>query len=159
MKNSFKERLIELWQEIWPMLLVLAILCLAVLASGCKSAHDVPVMHDTTYINKVEFRDRYIHDSVWNDRYHTVYVSGDTVYIHDSVWMGKWKIAHDSIYMHDTEYVSKDVPVEVVKVVKKTNWTMTLTLTAIFLVLFWAQKKGILAKFWTTIKGVFHVKN
>lgn len=142
--NDFRDKMEELLLMVWPLLLVLSISCLAVLASGCKSSHDIPVVHDTTYVNKIEYRDRLIHDSVFNDRYHTIYTTGDTVYIHDSVSYNKWKIVHDSVYLHDTIYRYKDNPVEVVVYKNKYHWWLPILVLIVFGfgVAYWYLKKG-----------------
>lgn len=152
-------RIKEIFLEIWPFMLVLAILCFAILASGCKSVHDLQVIHDTTYINKIEYRDKIIHDSTYVRDSIMVYKNGDTIFL--DRWHDRWhdRFIHDSAYIHDTTYVDNEIPVEVVKIVKKTNWTWTILLLAFFLALIWAQKEGFLRKILEFTKGLFHVRN
>lgn len=88
-----------------------SVLALCLLVAGCKTTHDiveVPVyVHDTvnTYHN--------IYDSIYIDKWHTVYVNGDTVRLADSVVLYRYKTRTDTIY----KYIEK--PVEVIKEVIK----------------------------------------
>ena len=91
--------------------LLLFIICL----SGCKTTHEIPVIHDTTYIVNTEYKNRYLHDSVYVDRYHEIFVKGDTVIIHDSVYEHGTIQFYDTVKVTDTCYRYKDVPVEVIK--------------------------------------------
>lgn len=104
-------KLIKFVREYWS--LIVGVTILVVMLSSCKGTKVIPVVHDTTYVSKIEYKDRLIHDSVYTDKYHTIFQKGDTIFIHDSVWNGQWKVAHDSVYVHDTLYKSKDKPVMV----------------------------------------------
>ena len=82
--------------------LILAMLMFFALC-GCKSARatvEIPVLiHDTTQTV------RELHDSTFIDRWHTQWISGDTIYIHDSI--DRWH----SIIRRDTAYWYREVPV------------------------------------------------
>ena len=59
-------------------------------------------------------RTEYRIDSVYVDRYHTIWKQGDTVYIHDSI--DRWRTRHDSIYaykyINTTDTIYQKVEVE-----------------------------------------------
>jgi len=84
------------------------LLFLMLFASGCKTiqpvveTHEIYV-HDTTQLV----------DSIYQDRYHTVYTKGDTIYKIDSVWLYKYKFIERNVdvYVHD----SVPYPVELYK--------------------------------------------
>ena len=106
--------------ENWIFLIFLVILAFMIMICGCSSTKTIPTAHDTVYINNTQYQDRYVHDSIW--QHDSVYftIAGDTV------WMEKWHtkyiehIKYDSVEVHDTNYVSKEVPVEVEKIKYKT---------------------------------------
>ena len=76
---------------------------------GCKTSAGVvaPVVH---YRDSIQVQTEYIHDSIYHDRWHTIYIKGDTVYKTDSVVLFKWK----SIEVHDTLRISTTDTVPVV---------------------------------------------
>lgn len=92
---------------------VAVMMCVSCLPS-CKSVKVV-----------TEYRDRFVHDttqvvdSVFQDRYHTIYKDGDTIYKVDSVFLYKYKyLNHDvEVYIHD----SIPYPVEVEKIIRRRN--------------------------------------
>lgn len=97
----------------------LALIVLVMLVAGCsRHTTGVPVyIHDTvTAVQKV-------HDSVSVDKWHTVYINGDTVRVTDSVTVIRWHTTHDTV-REVTE-----VPVEVVRTVEVerslTWWQLT----------------------------------
>lgn len=59
-------------------------------------------------------RTEYRIDSVYVDRWHTIWKQGDTVYIHDSI--DRWRTRHDSIYaykyINTTDTITNTVYVE-----------------------------------------------
>ena len=92
---------------------------LCLLLTGCKGLRqtvEVPVyVHDTTYVAKE------VHDSTYIDKWHTIYINGDTVRLHDSIVVYRYKIKADTIY----NYVEKPVTVtttETVEVKKPLEW-------------------------------------
>lgn len=103
----------------------------------------------------IEYRDRYITqtevrvDSVWNDRYHTEYMKGDTIFIRDSVWRDRWhyETRVDSVIVRD----SIPYPVEVVKEVRVRNaydrftargfWILLVSLLIAIVVWFFTKTK------------------
>ncbi len=105
--------------------LILLVVMIPVL-TGCSRktvAHVVVPVHDTVYQNTVQ------HDSIFTDRWHThyEYIKGDTLHLIDTFYTDRWR----SKEVHDTTYISNDVPVpyEVkVDVEKKLNWWQKLTM-------------------------------
>lgn len=77
---------------------------------GCKSVAPivVPTVHNR---DSVRAEETYKHDSIFTDRWHTIYIQGDTVFIHDSIFTDRWH----TLRVHDTLSVSTSdtVPVEV----------------------------------------------
>lgn len=73
---------------------------------GCETTRvveQVPVyVHDTTVVV------REVYDSIYVDRWHAVYVEGDTVLVRDSVVLMRWRERTDTAYV----YVEKPVEVE-----------------------------------------------
>lgn len=80
-----------------------------VLATSCQSEKYLPHQNDTIYVNKVEYITDRILDSVYIDKYHTIYQKGDTIYKTDSIIDYRWRLQHDTILVKDTVYKSKDV--------------------------------------------------
>lgn len=89
--------------------------CLLLLATSChqlKHTVEVPVyVHDTTFVSKE------VHDSTYIDKWHTVYVNGDTVRIRDSIVVYRYRTKTDTsyIYVEKPVIVSKTETVEVKK--------------------------------------------
>ncbi|MBQ0098824.1 MAG: hypothetical protein KBS62_07850 [Oscillospiraceae bacterium] len=81
---------------------------------SCSSVNHLPAT-DTIYVTKTEYVDKIVVDSVWQDRWHTIYTSGDTIYARDSIYVYKYKCTHDTLLLTDTLYKVKNVPYEVEK--------------------------------------------
>lgn len=97
-------------RKVW---LILCVLVSAILY-GCRTTRQavevVPrVIHDTHI--------EYVHDSIWQDRWHDRWLSGDTVFMHDSIYIEKWRTKRDTIKSVDSipYVVEVEVPVEVEK--------------------------------------------
>lgn len=105
--------------------LILLVVMIPVL-TGCSRKTVAPVVvpvHDTVYQNTVQ------HDSIFTDRWHThyEYIKGDTLHLIDTFYTDRWR----SKEVHDTTYISNDVPVPyevMVEVEKKLNWWQKLTM-------------------------------
>lgn len=88
------------------------ICCFILILSGCS-----PKM--TPYpveVKKIEWRDKYIRDSIFEKEYINTYQKGDTVFKDRYVYVYKDKIKNDSVYICDTirvPYPVKGDPVEV----------------------------------------------
>lgn len=85
--------------------ILIYIICVASMLAGCrtiKEAH-TEMSRDTLIVKTYE----YVLDSVYIDRYHNVYVKGDTVFKTDSIINNVWKIVSntDTIYKSKTDTV------------------------------------------------------
>ena len=93
--------------------------CLLLLATSChqlKHTVEVPVyVHDTTFVAKE------VHDSTYIDKWHTVYVNGDTVRLHDSVVVFRYRVKTDTSYIYVEQPVTTTVT-ETVEVKKPLYW-------------------------------------
>lgn len=107
-------KLIKLVREYWSLIAGVAIL--VVLLSSCKGTKNIPIAHDTIYINSDVYRNIekhdsiYVHDSVW------MTIKGDTIWIDRLRERCHERVVVDTMRTTDTVYKSKEVPVEVVKV-------------------------------------------
>ena len=90
---------------------ILPILLIAFI--GCKSV--VPTIPTNTHeSSRDSIRTEYKHDSIYTDRWHTIYIKGDTVHVHDSIIKEKYKTIyiHDSIDNSRTDTIYQTVQVE-----------------------------------------------
>lgn len=99
----------DIWQWIIYAAFITCLCCVVLSATGCKSP--VPTIPTNTH-NRDSVRIEYKHDSIWNDRWHTIYTKGDTVYVHDSVSVDRWHITHDTIANNTTDTIYQQVYVE-----------------------------------------------
>ena len=96
---------------IFPIMFFLLIFLLLLLAMvGCKQ-QQLPILPTNT-AQRDSVRIEIQHDSVYIDRWHSIYTKGDTVYIHDSIFRDRWKYKHDSIYFASTDTIYQQVVVE-----------------------------------------------
>lgn len=124
-----------------------SVVALCLMLTGCKAVKqtvEVPVyVHDTTYVSKE------VHDSTYIDKWHTIYINGDTVWLHDSIVVYRYKLKTDTAY----KYIEKPVVVsktETVEVKKPLSWWQktfvwigVLCLIGIVLWLVWKFRKLI----------------
>lgn len=88
--------------------------CVLFLLVSCRTAKVV-----TVPVERV--RTEYVHDtiqrtdSIWRDRWHTMWAKGDTVYIHDSIFVGEYRNVEQTNdrTLHDSIPVIKEVEVPV----------------------------------------------
>ena len=131
-----------------PPKLVLALM-LALSTASCSTTrvhtsavHDsIVVIHDTVFSARLQY------DSTFHDRYHSVIAIDSIVYVRDSVVMYKYKLKHDSVFIHktDTAFVEHRV-VKRVEVPRKRNWldyTSYSALAIIVVLLAWKIKKTL----------------
>lgn len=86
------------------------------LLCSCKATRHTAT-HDTVYVDKVRTEYRTKIDSVFNDRWHTEYVRGDTVFRVDSLVLYRYVFRGDTLTVRDSIYISKadTVTIEVKK--------------------------------------------
>ena len=77
----------------------------------------IVVVHDTVFAERLQY------DSTFHDRYHSVIAIDSIVYVRDSVVLYKYKLKHDSVFIHktDTAFVEHRV-VRRVEVPRKRSW-------------------------------------
>ena len=85
---------------------------LALSTASCSTSREnisqsdsVVVKHDTV------FTSRFLYDSTYIDRYHTMIANDSVVFVHDSIVQYKCRTKHDSIYINktDTVFVRRNV--------------------------------------------------
>ncbi len=77
----------------------------------------IVVIHDTVFSARLQY------DSTFHDRYHSVIALDSVVYVRDSVVLYKYKLKHDSVFIHktDTAFVEHEV-VKRVEVPRRRSW-------------------------------------
>ena len=77
----------------------------------------IVVIHDTVFTARLQY------DSTFHDRYHSVIALDSVVYVRDSVVLYRYRLKHDSVFVHktDTAFVEHRV-VKRVEVPRKRNW-------------------------------------
>ena len=77
----------------------------------------IVVIHDTVFTARLQY------DSTFHDRYHSVIAIDSIVYVRDSVVLYKYKLKHDSVFVHrtDTAFVEHRV-VKRVEVPRRRSW-------------------------------------
>ena len=77
----------------------------------------IVVIHDTVFSARLQY------DSTFHDRYHSVIAIDSIVYVRDSVVLYKYKLKHDSVFIHrtDTAFVEHRV-VKRVEVPRRRTW-------------------------------------
>ena len=101
------------------------VLMLALSTASCSTTrvhtsavHDsIVVIHDTVFTARLQY------DSTFHDRYHSVIAIDSIVYVRDSVVLYKYKLKHDSVFVHrtDTAFVEHRV-VKRVEVPRRRSW-------------------------------------
>ena len=83
--------------------------CLLFACAGCKTtAPSAP----TNTARRDSARIEYKHDSIYIDRWHTVYTKGDTVYVYDSIWRDRWHTRHDTLCVNKSDTIYQQVVTE-----------------------------------------------
>ena len=105
---------------------------------------------DTTHHTNTEYVYKYVHDSVYVDRWHTQWMQGDTVYRHDSVVHYDYKYLHDTVRTSDTVRATHTEYKEKVKEKPLPWWSYVITLLASAVVIWEAYRllKKPVGKLW-----------
>ena len=83
--------------NIFQYLLILILFgCVILAMASCRTIQ--PTTGGTHSSSTDSIRTEYLYDSIYIDRWHTIWQQGDTVYIHDSIYQNR--IKHDSIYAY-----------------------------------------------------------
>ena len=98
----------------YTFLALLALLMVFIAMTGCKCPCAVIPGGGTHQETNDSVHTEYIHDSIYTDRWHTIYTKGDTVFVRDSIWRDRWhyKQIHDSVYINNTDTIYNVVEVE-----------------------------------------------
>ena len=77
----------------------------------------IVVLHDTVFTARLQY------DSTFHDRYHSVIAIDSIVYVRDSVVLYRYRLKHDSVFVHrtDTAFVEHRV-VKRVEVPRRRTW-------------------------------------
>ena len=97
----------------YQLLILLAFLLVVLAFVGCKTL-PAPVPGASHDHSRDSISTEYVRDTIKTDRWHTVYVKGNTIIIHDSI--DRWHIRHDSIdryvYINNTDTIYEPVETE-----------------------------------------------
>lgn len=101
----------------------------------------IMIVHDTVFTARLQY------DSTFHDHYHSVIAIDSIVYVRDSVVLHKYKLKHDSVFIHktDTAFV-KHTEVKRIEVPRKRNWldyTSYSALAILIVLLAWKIKKTL----------------
>ena len=101
------------------------VLTLALSTASCSTTRvhtsaerdSIVVVHDTVFAERLQY------DSTFHDRYHSVIAIDSIVYVRDSVVLYRYRLKHDSVFVHrtDTAFVEHRV-VKRVEVPRKRSW-------------------------------------
>lgn len=123
------------------------VLTLALSTASCSTTRvhtsavrdSIIAKHDTVFIARLQY------DSTFHDHYHSVIAIDSIVYVRDSVVLHKYKVKHDSVFIHktDTAFV-EHTEVKRAEVPRKRNWfdyTSYSALAILVVLLAWKIKK------------------
>lgn len=128
--------------------LVLALmLALSIASCSTTRVHTSAVRDSIMMVHDTIFTARLQYDSTFHDRYHSVIAIDSIVYVRDSVVLYKYKVKHDSVFIHktDTAFV-KHTEVKRIEVPRKRNWfdyTSYSALAILVVLLAWKIKKTL----------------
>lgn len=99
------------------MLVVSMASCSTTRVESSAERDSIVVMHDTVFAARLQY------DSTFHDRYHSVIAIDSIVYVRDSVVLYKYKLKHDSVFIHktDTAFV-EHTEVRRVEVPRRRSW-------------------------------------
>ena len=91
--------------------------CSTTRVQSSSERDSIVVIHDTVFTARLQY------DSTFHDRYHSVIAIDSIVYVRDSVVLYKYKLKHDSVFIHktDTVYIKRNVT-KTKEVPRKRNW-------------------------------------
>ena len=99
------------------MLVVSMASCSTTRVQSSAERDSIVVMHDTVFAERLQY------DSTFHDRYHSVIALDSVVYVRDSVVLYRYRLKHDSVFVHmtDTAFVEHRV-VKRVEVPRRRSW-------------------------------------
>ena len=106
-----------------PKLALALMLALSIASCSTTRVHTSAVRDSIVVIHDTVFSARLQYDSTFHDRYHSVIAIDSIVYVRDSVVLYKYKLKHDSVFIHrtDTAFVEHEV-VKRVEVPRRRTW-------------------------------------
>ena len=99
------------------MLVVSMASCSTTRVQSSAERDSIVVVHDTVFAERLQY------DSTFHDRYHNVIALDSVVYVRDSVVLYRYRLKHDSVFVHrtDTAFVEHRV-VKRVEVPRRRTW-------------------------------------
>lgn len=130
-----------------PKLVLALTLALSIVSCSTTRVHTSAVRDSIVMVHDTVFTARLQYDSTFHDHYHSVIAIDSIVYVRDSVVLYKYKVKHDSVFIHktDTAFV-KRTEVKRVEVPRKRNWfdyTSYSALAILIILLAWKIKKTL----------------
>jgi hypothetical protein len=91
--------------------------CSTTRVQSSSERDSIVVIHDTVFTARLQY------DSTFHDRYHSVIALDSVVYVRDSVVLYRYRLKHDSVFVHrtDTAFVEHRV-VKRVEVPRRRSW-------------------------------------
>ena len=122
-------------------------LALSIASCSTTRVHTSAVRDSIVMVHDTIFTARLQYDSTFHDHYHSVIAIDSIVYVRDSVVLYKYKVKHDSVFIHktDTAFV-KHTEVKRIEVPRKRNWfdyTSYSALAILIVLLAWKIKKTL----------------
>ena len=130
-----------------PKLALALMLALSTASCSTTRVHTSAVRDSIVMVHDTIFTARLQYDSTFHDHYHSVIAIDSIVYVRDSVVLYKYKLKHDSVFIHktDTAFV-KHTEVKRVEVPRKRNWFDYISYSALAILvvlLAWKIKKTL----------------
>lgn len=106
-----------------PKLVLALMLALSIASCSTTRVHTSAVRDSIVMVHDTIFTARLQYDSTFHDHYHSVIAIDSIVYVRDSVVLYKYKVKHDSVFIHktDTAFV-KHTEVKRIEVPRKRTW-------------------------------------
>ncbi|MDD4700521.1 MAG: hypothetical protein PHV07_09790 [Oscillospiraceae bacterium] len=108
---------LETKQKIWAVILTLGLILF--FATGCKSVQFVPVEYRT-----IEYKDRYVIDSIYNRDTVQIYIRGDTVFNNVVKWRERFKVDTLTYFKTDSVPVIVEVDKYINQLTKWQKWRL-----------------------------------
>ena len=104
-------------------LVLVLMLALSIASCSTTRVHTSAVQDSIVMVHDTIFTARLQYDSTFHDHYHSVIAIDSIVYVRDSVVLYKYKVKHDSVFIHktDTAFV-KHTEVKRIEVPRKRTW-------------------------------------
>ncbi|MDD4700564.1 MAG: hypothetical protein PHV07_10015 [Oscillospiraceae bacterium] len=104
-------------QRVWFVILLIGLI--AFFATGCRSIEYVPVEYKT-----IEYKDRYVIDSIYNRDTVQIFTRGDTVYNNVIKWRERFKVDTLTYFKTDSVPVIVEVDKYINQLTKWQRWRL-----------------------------------